>query len=94
MIEQGLTRPLQFVFDVNSRDGLSKADGIVTLAQQLNVPSANMCRGNSNSSRLLGYHQKDMWVDVTKFEAIMGMPVHISPKNIYSVCKEYENAAP
>ncbi|MNK36706.1 dTDP-4-dehydrorhamnose reductase [compost metagenome] len=93
LIEQVISRSLQGVFNVGSRDGLSKADFAFTLAQQLNLSSANMRRGSSSSSPLTAYRPKDMRLDVAKFEAAMGMPMPILQKEIYSVCKEYENAA-
>ncbi|WP_436550085.1 SDR family oxidoreductase [Janthinobacterium sp. LB3P118] len=93
LIEQVLARSIQGVFNVGSREGLSKADFAFTLAQQLNLSSANMRRGNSSSSPLTAYRPKDMRLDVAKFEAAIGMPMPILQKEIYSVCKEYENAA-
>ncbi|WP_156894676.1 hypothetical protein [Janthinobacterium sp. 1_2014MBL_MicDiv] len=93
LIEQVLARPLHGVFNIDSRNRLSKADATVTLAPQLNLPGANMCRRSVNR-RPLAAAQKTCGIDVAKFEATMGMPMPVLPTKIYSVCKEYENAAP
>jgi len=64
----------QGVFNLGSRMGLSKSDFALLFADKLNIPSNNMeVVSIDDVDFMKTYRPKDMRMDVTKFEQIMGI---------------------
>jgi dTDP-4-dehydrorhamnose reductase len=61
--------PRRGIFNLGSREGMSKADFAFHVARLLNLPASSMIRGRSQSVALLAYRPKDMRMDSRAFES-------------------------
>lgn len=61
------------VFNLGSRDGMSKADFAFAIAGTLGLPSVLLQRGTSTSLRLAAYRPKDMRMDSSRFEQALDL---------------------
>jgi dTDP-4-dehydrorhamnose reductase len=64
-----IERPTRGVFNLGSRDGLSKADFCFSLARALELPTSRMTRASSADAPLKAYRPKDMRMNCARFEA-------------------------
>lgn len=69
MIHQIIQKKLNGVFNLGSRDGMSKADFAFAFAEELGFHNHNFQRSTTNQATFLKtYRPKDMRMDCTKFE--------------------------
>lgn len=76
------------VFNLGSRQGMSKADFAFALADTLGLPTAAMARGQSGAS-LKAYRPKDMRMDSSHFEQTMGLQLPALIEEIHSLRSDY-----
>ena len=78
------------IFNLGSKNGMSKADFDFKFAEQLNLPTETMTRINSSQATFLkAYRPKDMRMDSSKFEKIMNIQLPTLMDQIESIAKEY-----
>jgi dTDP-4-dehydrorhamnose reductase len=56
------------IFNVGTRDAMSKADLAFRFATTLKLPTEGLTRGFSTDSALRAYRPKNMWMDCARFE--------------------------
>jgi dTDP-4-dehydrorhamnose reductase len=66
-------RRLAGLFNLGSRDGMSKADFAFRVAETLGMPATRMKRGRSSDARLGAYRPTDMRMDSSRFESAFGV---------------------
>ena len=71
-LEIVVRNPRQGIFNLGSKDGMSKADFAFALAAVLDLRVATMDRGNSSSVKLIAYRPKDMRMDSSRYEKAFG----------------------
>lgn len=67
-LELVIANPQPGVFNVGSREGMSKADFAVAIATVFSLPTALIARGRSEDARLSAYRPKDMRMNSSRFE--------------------------
>jgi dTDP-4-dehydrorhamnose reductase len=67
-----LQRPIG-VFNVGSREGMSKADFAFAIAKRMQLDTHTMNRGTSSTLNLLAYRPKDMRLDSSLFETALSL---------------------
>lgn len=72
-IDKVLRQPTVGIFNLGSKQGMSKAEFAVALAETLDLPSAAMRRGSTTDVELKAYRPKDMCMNSCKFEQTFGM---------------------
>lgn len=93
LVELASVRRETGIFNVGSRDGISKADLAFALADALGLPTASMTRGRSDSIRLTAPRPKDMSMDSSLFERIFGVKLPTVGDVIQTLRDEYLNEA-
>lgn len=73
LLELIISSPRTGIFNVGSREGMSKADFGVAVAEQFGLPTTLLSRGNSADAGLAAYRPKDMRMDSTRFERTFGV---------------------
>ena len=68
LIERVVRQPVSGVFNLGSRDGLSKADFAFMLAEVIGLATTSVSRSTSAGKKLLAYRPKDMCMDSSRFE--------------------------
>ena len=82
------------IFNLGSKNGMSKADFDYTFADCLNLPTTTMTRIDSTQATFLkAYRPKDMRMDCTKFERVLGVKLPDLLDQIKSVAREYDEIA-
>lgn len=76
------------VFNLGSREGMSKADFAFALADALGLDSGAMTRGRSGAA-LKAYRPKDMRMDSGLFEQTMGLQLPALIDEIHSLRSDY-----
>jgi dTDP-4-dehydrorhamnose reductase len=61
------------VFNLGSRNGMSKADFAFALAETMQLPTSDMSRGSANQSNFDAYRPKDMRTDSGRFAHVFGI---------------------
>lgn len=90
MIQLVVERKPAGIFNLGSHNGMSKADFDFTFADCLNLPTATMTRIDSSQAAFLkAYRPKDMRMDCSKFEKVLGVKLPDLLDQIKSVAKEY-----
>lgn len=90
MISLILNASVSGVYNVGSRDGLSKADFAYQFAETLQLDSSLMTRCSVADVDLLKtYRPKDMRLDVGSFEQDLGVRLPILVQEIEKVAKDY-----
>jgi dTDP-4-dehydrorhamnose reductase len=84
-IERVLREPRAGVFNLGSRDGMSKADFAFELAAALGLPTPSMSRGVSTQARLPAYRPKDMRLDCSAFEQAYAVRLPTLVEEIHSL---------
>lgn len=72
-IERVLRQPAVGVFNLGSRQGMSKADFALTLAETFDLPSAPIRWGTTDDAELAAYRPKNMCMNSSKFERTFGI---------------------
>ncbi len=79
------------VFNLGSRDGMSKADFAFGFAEYLGLPTVTMTRIDSSQATFLkAYRPHDMRMDCSKLESYFGIKLPSLLDQIKSVAKEYQ----
>lgn len=81
------------VYNLGSKDGMSKADFAFALAEALNLPTQNMARGTSATANLKAYRPKDMCMDSSHFENDFGVELPTLKDEIQSMRAIYGHNA-
>lgn len=90
IIELVIARKPLGVFNLGSRNGMSKADFDFAFAECLNLPTETMRRIDSSEATFLkAYRPKNMCMDCSNFEILMGMEMPNLQNLIESIAKEY-----
>jgi dTDP-4-dehydrorhamnose reductase len=77
------------VFNLGSRDGMSKADFCFLIAESLGLPAENIVRTPSSQLALKAYRPKDMRMDSRRFEAAFGVSMPTLREEIESMTRYY-----
>lgn len=78
------------IYNLGSNDGMSKADFDFMFAECLGINTDNMVRIEVSKLKLLrAYRPKDMRMDSTRFEGILGFKLPNLIDTIYEVADEY-----
>ncbi len=93
LVELAIVKRQRGVFNLGSRDGMSKADFAYTLAKVLDLPTKHMSRGCSGEFKLSAYRPKDMCMDSSRFENLFGVQLPILNEEIYSMKAAYAQQA-
>jgi len=81
------------VYNLGSRNGMSKADFDFAFAKVLNLPTLTMKRINSfDASFLRAYRPKNMCMDSSHFEQMMGLRLPDLNEIIESIAAEYHDS--
>ena len=92
-LELAVVKRRQGVYNLGSKDGMSKADFAFTLAQVLNLPTASIRRGTSDNLKLAAYRPKDMRIDASHFEAAFNVELPTLKEEIHSMKVAYASKA-
>ena len=80
------------VFNLGSRNGMSKADFAFSFAEELNLPTKNMKRVSIDDVDFIKtYRSRDMRMDVNKIERVLGDIMPFLSDEIKLVAEEYKN---
>ena len=91
MIELVIEKKPVGIFNLGSNNGMSKADFCYTFAECLNLPTTMMTRIDSAQAAFLkAYRPKNMLMDCTKFERVLGVKLPDLLDQIKSVAMEYD----
>lgn len=93
MIELVIEEKPVGIFNLGSKNGMSKADFDYTFARCLNLPTTTMARIDSTQASFLkAYRPKDMRMDCTKFEKALNVKLPSLLDQIKIVAEEYDAA--
>jgi dTDP-4-dehydrorhamnose reductase len=81
------------IFNLGSKDGMSKADFAYALAKVLRLPTRTMKRGLSSSVKLHAYRPKDMRMDSTLFEKTFAVNLPTLQREVESMQEVYAGVA-
>lgn len=90
MITMVLEQPAVGVFNLGSKDGMSKSDFAFRLAEIFNLDSENMARSVSEDVALKAYRPKDMRMDSSKFEKVFGVVLPDLSSEIIKLRNDYD----
>lgn len=93
MIERVVRQRPPGIFNLGSRDGLSKADFAYAFAHAVALPDGNMRRTHSAEVALKAYRPKDMRMDSSQFEQRMGLQLPKLVDEINSLRNDYLESA-
>jgi dTDP-4-dehydrorhamnose reductase len=78
------------IFNLGSKNGMSKAEFDFYFAEQLNLSTKTMTRIDSSQAEFLrAYRPKDMRMDSSKFERTMNIQLPTLVNQIQNIAKEY-----
>lgn len=92
-IELSIGKRKQGLFNLGSKEGMSKADFAFILADVLGLQTKCMTRGASDSIKLMAYRPKDMRMDSCRFEDVFGINLPTLREEIESLKGAYSNDA-
>jgi dTDP-4-dehydrorhamnose reductase len=84
-----IERRVRGVFNLGSRNGLSKAEFCYSLARILGLSTAKMTRASASAAPLKAYRPKDMRMNCTRFEEAFGVQVPTLAQEIESMRRCY-----
>ncbi len=91
MIEHVIQQKPIGVFNLGSHDGMSKADFAFFFANALRLPTVKMSRTTTGEVDFLKtYRPKDMRMDSTRFENVLGIELPALMDEIERTAKEYK----
>jgi dTDP-4-dehydrorhamnose reductase len=93
LVELVVVKRRQGVFNLGSKDGMSKADFAFALAEALGLPTHHISRGTSDEVKLSAYRPKDMRMDSSRFENAFGIALPTMREEIHSTKAEYIHEA-
>lgn len=85
LLELVIEQRQQGIFNLGSKDGMSKADFAFTLAEVLNLSTTHMSRGVSAKVKLVANRPKDMCMDSSRFEHAFGVKLPTLKEEIQSL---------
>ena len=77
------------IFNLGTKNGMSKADFAFMLAETLDLPTNTIKRGFSDSLKLEAYRPKDMRMNLSRFENTFGVQLPNLKEEIYSMKAAY-----
>jgi dTDP-4-dehydrorhamnose reductase len=89
LLEQVILKRQQGVFNLGSRDGMSKADFAFKLAEVLGLPTGKMSRGGVGTAKLTANRAKDMRMDSSSFEKVFRVELPTLKQEIESLKGAY-----
>lgn len=90
MISLAIEKDITGIYNLGSKNGLSKADFAYEFAKALGLNYGNMTRtGVNNVSFVKTYRPKNMRLDVSKFEKAVGITLPNLNQQILQVSREY-----
>jgi dTDP-4-dehydrorhamnose reductase len=92
MIELVIDKKPIGIYNLGSRNGMSKADFDFAFAEHLNLPTNTMSRIKASQATFLkAYRPKDMRMDSSKFENMLGVKLPFLIDQIQQISKEYDD---
>ena len=92
MIQLIIQRKPIGIFNLGSRNGISKADFAFAFAEEIGLPSNNLQRSTTDKSTILkAYRPKDMRMNCTKFEGTFKLMLPELRDEIKKATKEYHD---
>ena len=89
-ISSVLRSPVQGVFNLGAKDGMSKADFAFAFAEALDLPTSGMERTTTNQVDFLKtYRPKDMRMDSQAFESAFDLHLPLLAQELQLTCEEY-----
>jgi dTDP-4-dehydrorhamnose reductase len=82
-------RRIPGVFNLGSREGMTKADFCYALARSLHLSTATMSRINSSEAALKAYRPKDMRMDCGRFASVFDVTLPTLEQEIESMKRYY-----
>lgn len=92
IIKESLTSKLIGTYNVGCRNGISKADFALALAEELGLPTSAAKIGKLSDLTLKARRPLDMTLNVRKLEAALGIQCPDIRDEISKTAKEYSNA--
>lgn len=89
LVEAAARRRPRGVFNVGSREGMSKAEFAYALADALSLPTATVKRGRCDQAGLGAYRPRGMLMDPSRFEAALGLRMPTLQQEIASMREAY-----
>jgi dTDP-4-dehydrorhamnose reductase len=90
LIEVVISKRIAGLYNMGSKNGMSKADLAYTLAELLSLPVNTMRRGNSDDLSRVRYRPKDMRMDSSLFERTFNIELPTLDDEIRSLKLSYE----
>lgn len=90
LIELVIGKHRQGIYNLGSRDGMSKADFAFSIAKALDLPTDSMRRGFSTDIKLAAYRPKDMRMNSNYFEETFGIALPTLNDEIYAMKAAYD----
>lgn len=90
-LERVIEDPRAGIFNLGSRDGMTKADFALRLAAVLDLRAGTMSKGSSGSGTLTAYRPKDMRMDSSRYEKAFGVTLPSLDEEIHSMRAAYGN---
>jgi dTDP-4-dehydrorhamnose reductase len=91
IIHKIMVAKLTGIFNVGCRDGISKAEFVLNLAEELNLSTSFVRMGSVSDIRLKASRPLDMRMEVTKLEKALGIVCPYIKDEIKKTAKEYLN---
>lgn len=93
LMELVIAQRQQGIFNLGSKEGMSKAGFAFTLAEALKLPTNHMSRGISDKVKLTAYRPKDMRMDSSRFEHTFGVKLPTLKEEILAAKGAYAHEA-
>ena len=94
MLEFAVVQRRQGVFNLGSREGMSKADFAFAFAEALRLSTETMRRGRSDQAALSARRPTDMCMDSSLFEDVFGVGLPTLREEIHFTKADYAREAP
>lgn len=91
LLELIIRKPHLGIYNLGSKEGLSKADFAFYLAETMGLSGECMVKGTSADSKLFAYRPKDMRMNSSKFEEQFGIILPVLKQEIESMKGAYAN---
>lgn len=92
MIELVAVTKIEGVFNLGSREGMSKAEFAFRLADAMGLPMGSIRRGTSDDVALSAYRPKNMCMNVARFEKAFAVDLPTCAEEIQSMKVAYDEA--
>jgi len=91
-IELAVERQKPGIYNLGSKEGMSKADFAFTFAEAMDLPVDSMFRGDSSSVKLGAYRPRDMRMNSSRFEKAFDIRLPTLKEEIKLMGAAYEKA--